>query len=282
MWVKFHVSLLDNDAFKRLSSDARLTFCIAVPLASKQKQDGALAIRGGGPMTVAEISAYTALPVPRQKKALEELTRVGPFLTIRADGCFVIEKFGEKTGADSAVVAHRERQRRYRERTKRDASRDGNSGASRGKTSDGHNVTDKEEEVDKEVDNSLPTVESSAHEPSDAELSRNEADEFAAWFLERGLALDIIAGHWELHPGKFVGENRSSALDLVATHGIAACKTHAEAFFAAKKLPKFRVTPDLNGLWKAWNFAEVKAGLPRSSHAFETPGERYLRVNGAA
>ena len=107
-WVKLHTGLIDNDAFRLLSSDARLTFFTALAISGKQDQDGKLFIRGVGPMNERQISCYTGLPLARQKKALEELAAVAQFMTFD-EGTWAISRWEEKAGDHS-----RDRVSRYR------------------------------------------------------------------------------------------------------------------------------------------------------------------------
>jgi len=109
-----HIGLLDNDAFRRLNADSRLTFLVAIILAGKQNQEGRLEIRGVGPMTVAEIGVYTGLSLQRQKAALDVLTRSTAFLYIDTIGTYCVARFSEKSDPSDRTAAERQRRRRSR------------------------------------------------------------------------------------------------------------------------------------------------------------------------
>jgi hypothetical protein len=151
-WIKLHVSLIDNDAFKRLSTGSKLTFYTALGLAGKQDQDGALAVRGG-PMTVAEIASYTGLSPREQVAALGSLVEFD-FLSMREDSTYVVERWESKAGDGS-----RDRTRRYRDKQKTasetspSTSRKRHRNVTETKSSRKSDGTDKE--IDKEIDTSL-------------------------------------------------------------------------------------------------------------------------------
>lgn len=161
-WVKLHTGLIDNDAFRLLSPEARLTFYTALGIAGKLGQNGQLSVRGVGPMNVAQIATYTGLKPHRQKQALDELCVKGAFLTI-IDEAWAIAKWDEKAGDESSARSHADRQRRYRERH-RDAASDNDRDASRKKQRDDNalhppvtkSVTDIDKEV--EIDSHLVTL----------------------------------------------------------------------------------------------------------------------------
>jgi hypothetical protein len=108
-WVKLHVGLIDNDAFKRLSRGAKLTFFCSLSLAGKQDLDGVLALRTG-PMTPSEIGYYTGLSKAQQTECLDELVTAG-FLIRGLDSAWAVAKWKEKAGDVSTT-----RTRAYRKR----------------------------------------------------------------------------------------------------------------------------------------------------------------------
>lgn len=110
-WVKLHVSLIDNDDFKRLSRAAKLTFFFAISLAGKCDMDGELRVRTGS-MSVAEIAHYSGLTEKQQREALDELV-AADFLYMSLDSAYGVQRWKEKAGDTSTV-----RTKRFRERHK--------------------------------------------------------------------------------------------------------------------------------------------------------------------
>jgi hypothetical protein len=210
-WVKLHTSLIDNDAFLRLSSGSRLTFLVSIAIAGKQEQDGKLAIRGVGAMTVDEIARYTGLQQKQQAEALDNLVRVGFLSYNSADFMYAVERWDEKAGSESARMSHAERQRRYRDR-KRDASdiRD----ASRVETNVTQNVTDIDKDTDKDKDSVTLRVPGLAAVPGKGPSERD----LAAYAIIDALYPVVNAKHdlrkthklWKTH-------NKNAALGLVDT-----------------------------------------------------------------
>jgi hypothetical protein len=175
-WVKLHVSLLDNDAFRRLSPEARLTFLVSIGLAAKQNQGGALVIRDVGPMSIDDIGLYTGLDHGAQEKALGELTKVGRFLSTDLTGAYVVERFSEKAGDSSAA-----RTRRYRSKsvTPEEQSRDSSVTVTRPSPKRHRDALEEEVDKDKDLDSVDSLRSSPARIPEDlTKLSRS----FAAGF----------------------------------------------------------------------------------------------------
>lgn len=120
-WVKLHTTLHHHIAFRRLTAGARLVFYVALEIAGDLDQDGALAVRGVGPMTIPEIALEVGIKPDQAKTGLAALIGIG-FMSKRADGAYVIEKWDEKAGEDSSTARVRE----WREKQKRNVSRNGN------------------------------------------------------------------------------------------------------------------------------------------------------------
>lgn len=145
-WVKLHTTLHHHIAFRRLTPGARLVFYVCLEIAGDLEQDGALVVRGGGPLTVAEIALEVGIKEPQAQAGLEALMAIG-FMTRRADKAFVIERWAEKTEPEDRTAAERKRRQRDKSRvtptvTDRDTSR--------------VHTRSREEEVEGEVD-SVPT-----------------------------------------------------------------------------------------------------------------------------
>jgi hypothetical protein len=155
-WVKVQISLIDNDTFKALSPGAKLTFFTALCLAQKQDAGGALTVRGIGPMTPEQISSYTGMRPKLQQEALDELCGAPRLMARDLTGCYVVERFDEKAGDESAVISHRDRQRRYREKKRdgSDASHGDGVTVSRGRMGVTKNG-DEREDIDKDNSSSL-------------------------------------------------------------------------------------------------------------------------------
>lgn len=211
-WVKLHTSLLDNDAWKLLSSDARLTFFVAIALAGKQKQNGVLFVRGVGPMSVSAISEYTKLSTKRQEAALKELISTGGFLYMQ-EKSYAVSRWSEKAGDDSS-----ERVRKHREKHSGngDVTLHGRYG----------NALDKEEEKEQEED--------------PLRVMARKSDEFSDYLLERGIAIGVVGEHRRLDPEAWRVHNREASQRLVAAYGLPMCRQRAESFFAACKAGRIR------------------------------------------
>ena len=145
-WVKLRTSLHAKTSFRRIPPGSRLVFYVALEVAADLETGGVLFDRG--PMSVTDIADACAITEPLAQKALDTLV-AAEFLSIRADGSYVIEKWHEKTDPEDAGAA--ERQRRKREKEKRDASRrDKDRDDTRDVTRDGHDSIEREKE--KELD----------------------------------------------------------------------------------------------------------------------------------
>ena len=111
-WVKLHVAALRHPAYRRLSSDARLTFLACIGLAGECDAKGRLEIRGVGAMTISEIADVTGLTPKAQEKALQDVVAIG-WMSHDATDTYVVERFEEKAGDVS-----NERVKRFRERNR--------------------------------------------------------------------------------------------------------------------------------------------------------------------
>lgn len=240
LWVKMHIGLLDNDAFRRLGADARLTFLVTIMLAGKQNQDGRLEIRDVGPMTVDEIAFYTSLPVKRQKPALDELVRAH-FLTI--DGkTYIVERFKEKSDPSDRTAA--ERQRRRRDILKRHDS----------VTRDGHDSVTPlrhalEEEVDKEKEKEGESARVTATVTDDA------AKDFGVWFHDAAVTSDVLQP--VLDPALWAHRQRHDAKVLLEQYGPQIAADKALAFIRAVKLGKIRQAATVTNLLKCADYREL-------------------------
>lgn len=152
-WVKLHVTLRHNRAFRGLSVNAKVAFICGLMAAADYDQGGALCLRQRK-LTDAELAEDLMLSPRSARLAILELVNMG-FFVRHPDGVLSIDKWDEKCGEDSFLENHRERQKRYRERKRLESLRDavddvvsvtrdvtGGSQALR------HNVTDKEEDID--------------------------------------------------------------------------------------------------------------------------------------
>lgn len=202
-WVKLHTSLLDNDRFKLLTPEGKLTFYTAIALAGKLDSDGALIINGWGPMRAANVASYTSLDNLVQTQALEELAKVG--LLVVDQETLRVAKWDEKCGNPSHLTSQRKRQKTYRERKRRRCVVDASSPKSlpvvipvvatvvealRDDSTTRHTVTDidKDKDVDSEETSSPPPTLSAAGE---APAQRPKGDAQATDHRNRPLPLDL-------------------------------------------------------------------------------------------
>ncbi len=82
VWVKLMTDLGLQPAFLHLTLEARYSFLMLIAYAGRLDHEGVL-IDKDVPLTVDDISRYTALPIPTQRKALTELWK-RDFLTFDA------------------------------------------------------------------------------------------------------------------------------------------------------------------------------------------------------
>lgn len=141
-WVKLHATLHRHIAFRRQSPGSRLVFYTCLEIAGDLEQEGALFVRGAGPMTVAEIAVECGVSEAHTLKGLESMVSIG-FMARRPDGAYLIEKWDEKTAPSDPTAAERKQRSRAKSRvtpvvTNRDMSR--------------VHTHSQEEEVEEEVD----------------------------------------------------------------------------------------------------------------------------------
>ena len=237
-WVKLHTGLIDNDAFRLLSCDARLTFFTALAIAGKQDQGGALYIRSIGPMSEAQISGYTGLPVARQKKALEELASIAQFMMFH-EGTWAISRWDEKAGDHS-----RARVSRYRQ----NQSSNGAVTLQRGSRNDdvtlqGQKCNGAEEDKERDKDQEKEKeVEAAASRPRMVRptLPQTAPDAFGA--AEADVAIFVAAAAAENKTGAIsTGRIESIRRELLATR-----EEFPEAFLAALREANARGKPSVN------------------------------------
>jgi hypothetical protein len=113
-WVKLHTTLLDNETYADLSSEAQHTFLTCLMLAGKQDvgdYSGRL-VTDLRPMVARDIARKTRYTVRKQEEALHELLAAG-WLSTDLTGTLIVERFEEKA---APLASNRERQRTLRER----------------------------------------------------------------------------------------------------------------------------------------------------------------------
>lgn len=130
-WVKLHISLLDNEAYKRFSNDAQFTFLICLMLAGKQDNgtySGRLEVARVGPIAVADIANRMRFTPRRQQCAIDELLKAG-WLSKDLTGVLTVERFEEKAAPKSYLSTDRVKSSRERfgneNETKKTRSRNG-------------------------------------------------------------------------------------------------------------------------------------------------------------
>lgn len=160
-WVKLHVTLRHNRAFRGLSVNAKVAFICGLMAAADYDMNGSLHLRQRA-LTEAELAEDLMLTPRASRLAILELVNMG-FLVKRPDGVLEIDKWAEKCGEESFKETNRLRQQRHRERrhleTLAVAVEDVTSvtprNVTRHVTVSRDNVTDIEEEVDNPKANAL-------------------------------------------------------------------------------------------------------------------------------
>jgi hypothetical protein len=192
-----------------------------------------------------------------------------------------VERFEEKAGEESTAIAHRDRQRRYRER-KRDA-RDASPVTHGGRTNSDEK-RDEIEDIDKELDTAA-AAKNNSQPASAAERVREEisavespALAFCRRFLARGIELEAIPGHELLLATRWALNNVKAAEVLLESYDVAQIEAKMELFLAAKAASKIRRPATIKALADSWDFAEL-----RTQSRSARPESAYLRsVKGGA
>lgn len=153
-WVKLHTTLHRHIAFRRISPTAKLVFYVCLELAGDLEQEGALYVRGAGPMTLSEISEEVGVKSPFVLKALDDLIGIG-FMSIREpDKAYVIDKFDEKTQPKDPNGATRVRKHRARKAIESNGFETASNAVTSSVTNRNSNAIEEEEEV--EVEGEVP------------------------------------------------------------------------------------------------------------------------------